>query len=1545
MKPSKVAAAIALCVGSALLLAVAAVVYLPRTTWGREKVRSALTDALNGTFAGRVSIGRIDGPIFSGATIHDVVITDSAGAPFITAPVVRARWNLRDLWARRVILSDVRAERPVIVLDKQPGRRWNWDAILFPDTTSRPRTDAARRYGDWVELKNVELIDATLTARSPYVVDAWRSAAAQDSVLRLALAGALRPVVRAVPGGYQRITQLDHIDVRAPYARIKLPGETSQLFQIASASGIVMPFHPPAIDLRNLQGTLQVNRDSVWFRNIVATLPASNATASGMYNINNGTTRIEATAPQVATTDWRWLVPWLPEGGTGAIDRVRYVSVGTSSTVRLGEMSLVLEAARLRGLADFGFERDDLQLRDVDIAVDALDTRLVHRLMPDVALPRSGVLSGTLTARGLLTAATVNANLRFADRQAGLLAARATGVVGTAGGAVVMRNLRVDLSPLPVTLASVALQPLGGRIGGRVLVNGRTDGWIDTRLTLVHVVSGLDSHIDGTMRVNIAGREPVVDAKLRFNPLSLPAMARFAPALDLRGDATGTLTLRGALSDMGVNAALRVDSAGGLLLAGRFGVPERGPSHANVVLTVDSLNLRRITPTALRTKLVGYATIDVRGSSVETLDGRVVVDLRASEIDRLRVDTVALVAGARDGLLTLDTLMLRIGGAIGAGSGTFGLRKDRPGQLVARIHLDSLQRLRAYLPGDTLLVAQTQATIARSLRRQRADSLALARRTEVERLARGLPPIAMRVTAPQPLRADSLAGEVTIALTLQGWLRDISGTGSLEARNLFASGTSARSVALRPSWTHILTDSSEAQFAGNAVGVVVSGYNVDSLDMAAGYRWRRATLATGTGTLAINLHLLDSTAVTIAGALQLDSTRYAARVDSTVLQLPSSRWANPYPWRASWAGGKFLIDSLALETAGDARLQLDAAIDTAGSTNVTLAIRNTQLWDLADLAQSVSPVDGRVSADLYVDGPAAAPKISFLAAVRDVVYDSLPLPEFRVRMTYDSTRAEAYAEVRRPGQQPNARATATIPINLALTGSPTRLLDQPMRGEIRLDSLPLDIVPALSAAVTNLRGETKGLVTVRGTLPDKLTFDGTLTLRHGEMTLAAVELPLRDIAGDLRFQGDSVVIDSVLVHSGDGTVRLSGGVGLHLLTNPMFDVKMVARNARVIDGRQGRISALADLTLKGPYDGATLEGSLRVREGVYRLAETTRTVAALNANDPAVLGAVDSTEAAARGLIVAPSNFVRGLKTSVVARIDRDVWVRSKEANVEIFTDGELAVAINPVTGAVTLDGIVATERGQYEFLSKRFNIVRGSATFIGTSDLNPLLQAVAEIPVRQAGQQALAIRLNIAGTLLEPRLSLESDAQPPIPQTDLISYVAFGNSSGGLISQGGSGLTGGIGGAGGIAGAAGAFFGRQISSLALNEMLNSVEGSATRLLGADVLNITSTTNAPELGNFVSGVSGFLLATRIEYGRYFGTQSYVELSLSPTLRSSTDNPTLYGTGLRWEYRLPRNMRLETSYGPRFLLERQSLAPQRPRGIDNLGVFLSREWKW
>ena len=90
-----------------------------------------------------------------------------------------------------------------------------------------------------------------------------------------------------------------------------------------------------------------------------------------------------------------------------------------------------------------------------------------------------------------MTGATIDGVFRFDDRKAGPLRVRMRGTAGSVGDAVLTKNLRMDIAPLPVTLASEALADLGGRIGGQVTVNGRTDGWLDTRLALVHTVNGL----------------------------------------------------------------------------------------------------------------------------------------------------------------------------------------------------------------------------------------------------------------------------------------------------------------------------------------------------------------------------------------------------------------------------------------------------------------------------------------------------------------------------------------------------------------------------------------------------------------------------------------------------------------------------------------------------------------------------------------------------------------------------------------------------------------------------------------------------------------------------------------------------------------------------------------------------------------------------------------------------------------------------------------------------------------------------------------------
>ena len=283
-------------------------------------------------------------------------------------------------------------------------------------------------------------------------------------------------------------------------------------------------------------------------------------------------------------------------------------------------------------------------------------------------------------------------------------------------------------------------------------------------------------------------------------------------------------------------------------------------------------------------------------------------------------------------------------------------------------------------------------------------------------------------------------------------------------------------------------------------------------------------------------------------------------------------------------------------------------------------------------------------------------------------------------------------------------------------------------------------------------------------------------------------------------------------------------------------------------------------------------------------------------------------------------------------RVDRDVFVRSREANIEVYSDGDLGVHVNRAKQTLVLDGVLLSERGEYTFMTRRFTIKRGSATFINSTELNPTLQATGEYLVRQPNREAINIQIVVGGTLRSPNISLTSDAQPPIPQSDLLSYLAFGQSSSSLVQLEGSGLTNGSGGSN-VVGAGAALASKQLAGIAIGVLADQVAGSAAQSLGADVFTITPADVQTDVGNF-------LRATQFEFGKYIKSHTFV------AVKSPLDPKALQRPGVQMVHRFGglRGYRLETGVDTRYLLREPTLQrdqnirdDQRVRGIPDSRV--------
>jgi hypothetical protein len=213
------------------------------------------------------------------------------------------------------------------------------------------------------------------------------------------------------------------------------------------------------------------------------------------------------------------------------------------------------------------------------------------------------------------------------------------------------------------------------------------------------------------------------------------------------------------------------------------------------------------------------------------------------------------------------------------------------------------------------------------------------------------------------------------------------------------------------------------------------------------------------------------------------------------------------------------------------------------------------------------------------------------------------------------------------------------------------------------------------------------------------------------------------------------------------------------------------------------------------------------------------------------------------------------------------------------------------------------------------------------------LLQIVATYEVPQTSRAPLEIRVNVGGTLEKPVLTLESDAQPALSNSDLISMLAFGRSTSSLLqssSQSGGGQAGSP-----LTGNAAALSAQMLGSMAIDAIADKSTDDLTRITKADVVNITPGELPPDLS--MGGFETLLKGTEIEIGRYLDRQTFLMARVRTTLVIP---------GATFERRLSERFRWRATFDTRFLQETPSLSTGiEPRTIQVIGSMFAWTFSW
>jgi len=1506
-----------------VLLVLVAVLILGRTEFGTREVGERAVAFLDSKIAGDLRVGRVSGGgIFRGVMLHDVVLEDSLGRPFLRADSARLGYNLRTLIGGDVVLNRVELWSPYAVLERMPGDSvWNFERAFAsgaPDTASSPGEGSSL-----VLLERAVVHDGTVLLRTPWEPDPDEPVEPSDTA---------RLMLDHTPAGVVREMRFESIDAALPRLVIESPGEEGRLFRIQRLSTDAYVYETPA-RIEHVQGVVTMRDSLVSFELDELRLPETRASGVGRLRTEPETRLdLELDIDRVAMSDLRWLRPDLPaQGGGSGILRVLQRDDG-STLVQARQLDLQGPGTRMRG--SFGIVTgDSLYFTGVDLEADPVDLDFVGSLLPG-GLPVEGLMIGNVRVQGPISSlrSSGDARLSHADR-GGWTRARWNGTLDLQRRSV--HALEIDFTGLDTALiARIAPEQLrlDRPADGRLLANGSLDGRLEIDAELRLPEQAGEERVAGRVIVDRTDTGHRVDVSVDADRYALRRLYRFVPELSILGDAaSGPVHVVSASDTVWVDARVRA-ADGGLVVAGVF---PRGDSLGfDLRIDLDDVALERVLEPMPVSRASGVVRVTGRPGEPGT---RLAVDLAGGHFMGVPLREGRFGGRLLDGVLHVDSLRLQSAAGRIAATGRLGIDEGAIGALRVRALADSALALSPMLglPLEERLLrgsADFDGVLAGNYRDFRIQGTG--RMTDAWFRGLSAPAGDYRVTfdwAAGTSPAVQLTAAAERATLGERRLGVIELTGDLDRR-----GAGTVAVRVRTPFEQRYELVADYDGIGDTTATHVRTLSLSEGD----HHWRLAAPA----------------------LVRLDAR--GAHVQSLTLDRENGgrvRVAGLVPWRAPWieppplgldvgvqaAGGVSGSARRLLSALGQGFRGLSGRVAPGGSSggalplrvDLTVSAEDAPLAALVHLVEPESTLDGLLLGTLRLRGPAIDPVIEAEGVLREFRYEDVELERVSGRMHYRDRVAHAAVDAFRDGRAV-VQAELELPGEIRMAPLDVRRLPLPTSGRIVADQMPAALPAGLVEGLEDVRGEISGELIIGGT-PFDLSLDGELEVTRGAFTVAEAGVRYTGVAGVVRVLGDQELEVEGRGRTEGGSARVRGRIGLARLDDPTFDVRLDARHLQLSRRRDLEASVTGWAQLTGSYRAPRLAGHMTVDQGSLDLDELVREAMVVGLQNPLLMEAVDTSQVAVRRILRENQNpFLAGLVLNLDADVRGNFWVRSEVLNIEVAGDVLLDYASEAQD--ITMVGRLDATRGFYNFRVggfpiRRFAVRSGAIEFVGVPGINPNLDVTAAYRARTTNGDPLDIMAIVDGTMRAPQVRLTSDADPPIAESDLASYIIFGRPTYALSQGEARALGDGV--RDNLTAATVSTVANFGIPLALTYASSEVEAVASEF-GIDYVSISNEDLVDQALNYGWQPDELFVGTRFELGRYFGDEWFV--AFTPKVVPSTDSNTI-APGGRIEWRFHPTWNAEAFWEDRLAQAANSGFDRNLESRAVLGLFLFREW--
>ncbi len=1481
-----------------LLLALGGVAGLTQTDRGRAVLRQALMPVLRAAVPGQLHVGTIGGNLFTTLTIDSLELRAPDGTPFLRTGPVRVEYDPRDLLARRIVVRHAEVQRPVVHFVDYGNDDWNYKRATRgdPSAPSLPRT--GRGFGDFVRVDSLDVYEGTLS-----VVEAWRPADSlrgvrRDSAIAFNLARRDLEIARDT-NRFVKTRRWSRARLSLGPSRLAHPDSAGMHLLVRRFDGVE---NDPPFWFRDVSADVRIVKDSLWVDSGRLHLPRSGGTVSGKVVWGSALPMrwdLRIRGDSVAFSDIAWIDPTLPHVGGGSTELHIRTDPRNVRVVEyiITDMDARALSSRLRGNMTFGVGDTLLRITDVGLDLAPLHTDLL-RWMNAEPFPYDwrGAITGRVNARGgaVMRFQLDEARLRYADEHV-----PGAVTIGTVRGLLdvyepafaVFNGADVQLEQLDLRTPRF-VNPLFPDLKGIISGTMQLDSvWTDVRFSRAQLAHsdgpGDTTRLTGSGRITLLDESTAFDVDLNASPLSFTTMSRSYPGLPLRGFAVGPIRAKGTVEDFSLTTAL-AGAGGEIAFTGTMDAFEPD-FRVTGSLRLTGADVRTLLADTLLppTALGLTAEIDVTGESLATLEGSV----RGALAERSsRVGDVLVYSGSgalrfENERVYVDSASLESAAFRASVSGAFGLTAAGRDTMRLRVDADSLggvrdlaRWMRLAQLGESDSAAPLPVAGAFGLRATLTGSLdtldALGVHAEVDASATGIE------------IGTSSASRAVLTATLDDVARKARGDGRLTLDSVQVGGVMAESVVADA----VFVDGLPSRFA---------------LDLrTAG----EATVQAEGGAFRV----ADSTVVRV-DRFDLRTPASARTANARALVARETRgFSLAWPVHISLgADGSGAIDSLQWEHTDGGTLAMRGRLANAGEISGRLEAARVPLADFGVLADPASAWAGTLNANLQLGGVRESPTLVGTLGLRDARFGSVQFGRLDIVSNYANRRLNADLALV-IDETPALSASASLPVDLALRRGRLRLLDEPLTGRITSEAVDLALLESIVPTLQNGVGRLDTDIRLTGSW-DRPRLTGQLSVDRGAVTVSTLGVRLQDLAADVRLNGDTIAIRRLTVRSGEtrgDTLSLSGVVDIADVQDPVFNLRLTSSGFVAMDRARTAtiaVSTVQPVTLRGPRRNATLQGAARIDRGRLFLNSLTQR-RALDVSDN--LDIVDTTNVRMDAVLAtAPTAIVQGLTLdNVRVDIGEDVWLRSPEANIKLGGGLRVTRALDPGDGLarLALSDSLTVQRGTYQLnlglARPTFDVERGTIRFFGDPELDPALDIAALHVVRQqrpnSNRQDVRIRVQMGGTLNQPTLTLSSADNPPLPESDMLSYLVTGEPAYALF---------------------GTPYADQGATLALR-----LAGSylSSRLAGGrfDLVQVEPTAlNPGEASNLRQSGLGILAATRIGVGGQLGQRTFLSVTtglcgLAPQSGGTADPLSLFAQGLGVKLERQFDRRFSASFG-------------------------------